>query len=91
MQNIRKTRGPVFPIFSYLIQDGTHSILYTMEYTGQHLMAWDFDFEMLFYLAMITAGFFLVPMESNPPYFFAIGAALVVSGVILVYRKVKKN
>ena len=54
-------------------------------------MAWDFDFEMLLYLAMITAGFFLVPMESNPPYFFAIGAALVVSGVVLVYRKVKKN
>ena len=54
-------------------------------------MAWDFDSEMLLYLAMITAGIFLVPMESNPPYFFAIGAALVVSGVGLVYRKVKKN
>lgn len=70
---------------------GYHSILYTMENTGHHSMAWDFDSEMLFYLAMITAGFFLVPMESNPPYFFAAGAALIVSGVVLVYRKVKKN
>lgn len=54
-------------------------------------MAWDFDFEMLFYLAMITVGFFLAPMDSNPPYFFAAGAALVVAGIVLVYRKVKKN
>jgi len=54
-------------------------------------MAWDFDFEMLFYLAMITAGFFLAPMESNPPYLFAIGAVLVVAGIGLIYRKVKKN
>ncbi len=54
-------------------------------------MAWDFDFEMLFYLAMITVGFFLVPMESNPPYFFVIGAILVVAGIGLVYRKVKKK
>ena len=54
-------------------------------------MAWDFDSEMLLYLVMITAGFFLVPMESNPPYFFAIGVGLIVAGVVLVYRKVKKN
>ncbi|MFZ1076364.1 MAG: LPXTG cell wall anchor domain-containing protein [Nitrosotalea sp.] len=54
-------------------------------------MAWDFDFEMLFYLAMITAGIFLAPMESNPPYLFVIGAVLVVAGIGLVYRKVKKN
>ncbi len=54
-------------------------------------MAWDFDFEMLFYLAMITVGFFLVPMESNPPYFFVTGAILVVAGIGLVYRKVKKK
>jgi LPXTG-motif cell wall-anchored protein len=54
-------------------------------------MAWDFDLEMLLYLAMITAGFFLVPMDSNPPYFFVIGVILVAAGVGLVYRKVKKN
>jgi hypothetical protein len=54
-------------------------------------MAWDFDSEMLFYFAMITVGIFLVPMESNPPYLFAIGVALTVAGIVLVYRKVKKN
>lgn len=54
-------------------------------------MAWDFDSEMLFYLAMITVGIFLVPMESNPPYFFAAGVSLVVAGIVLVYRKVKKK
>jgi LPXTG-motif cell wall-anchored protein len=54
-------------------------------------MTWDFDFEMLFYLALATVGFFLVPMESNPPYLFVVGAALIIAGVALIYRKVKKK
>ncbi|MGI0047494.1 MAG: hypothetical protein ACREBB_09975 [Nitrosotalea sp.] len=54
-------------------------------------MAWDFDLEMLFYLAMITVGFFMVPMDSNPPYLFVTGAVLIGAGFVLVYRKVKKN
>lgn len=54
-------------------------------------MTWDFDFEMLFYLAMITAGFFMAPMESTPPYFLVAGVALIGAGFGLVYRKVKKK
>jgi len=54
-------------------------------------MAWDFDLEMLFYLVMITVGFFMVPMESNPPYLFVIGAILIGAGFAMVYRKVKKK
>jgi LPXTG-motif cell wall-anchored protein len=54
-------------------------------------MVWDFDSEMLLFLAMITAGVFLVPMESDPPYFSVIGAILIVAGIGLVYRKVKKK
>ncbi len=54
-------------------------------------MAWDFDFEMLLYLAMITVGFFMAPMESNPPYFLVAGIALVGAGFVLVYHKVKKK
>lgn len=57
-------------------------------------MAWDFDLEMLLYLAMITVGFFMAPMESTPPYppYFLIGGIVLVgAGFALVYRKVKKN
>ena len=54
-------------------------------------MAWDFDLPMLLYLGMITAGFFMAPMESNPPYFFVIGVILAGTGFGLVYRKVKKK
>ncbi|MDE1727134.1 MAG: LPXTG cell wall anchor domain-containing protein [Thaumarchaeota archaeon] len=54
-------------------------------------MAWDFDFEMLLYLGMITVGFFLAPMDSNPPYFLVIGIVLAAVGLGLVYRKVKKK
>ncbi len=46
---------------------------------------------MLLYLAMITVGFFIAPMESNPPYFVVVGIGLVVAGFVLVYRKVKKK
>ncbi|MDE1762955.1 MAG: LPXTG cell wall anchor domain-containing protein [Thaumarchaeota archaeon] len=54
-------------------------------------MAWDFDLEMLLYLSMITAGFFMAPMESNPPYFLVAGIVLAGAGFGLVYRKVKKK
>lgn len=54
-------------------------------------MVWDFDFEMLIYLAMITVGIFLVPMDSNPPYFLVTGLVLAAAGIGLVYRKVKKK
>lgn len=54
-------------------------------------MAWDFDFEMLLYLAMITAGFFMAPISSSPPYFMASGIALIGAGFVLVLRKVKKK
>lgn len=57
-------------------------------------MAWDFDLEMLLYLAMITVGFFMAPMESVPPYppYFLIGGVILAgAGFGLVYRKVKKN
>lgn len=46
---------------------------------------------MLAYLAMITAGFFLAPIESNPPYYLVAGVVLAGAGFGLVYRKVKKN
>lgn len=55
------------------------------------MTSWDFDLEMLFYLAMITVGIFMAPMDSNPPYLFAIGISLVGAGFGLVYRKVKKK
>ncbi len=54
-------------------------------------MAWDFDLEMLVYLAMITVGFFMAPMESNPPYLLVIGIILAGAGFGLVFRKVKKK
>ena len=54
-------------------------------------MEWDFDLEMLLYLAMITVGFFMAPMESNPPYLFVSGIILIAAGFGLVYRKVKKK
>ncbi len=54
-------------------------------------MAWDFDLEMLLYLAMITAGFFMAPSESNPPYLMVTGIVLIGAGFALVYRKVKKK
>lgn len=62
-----------------------------MEHSWHHLMAWDFDFEMLFFLSMITAGVFIAPIDSNPPYFFVIGVVLVAVGVGLVFRKVRKK
>ena len=56
-------------------------------------MALDFDFEMLFYLAIITIGVFIVPMgsESAPPYYLIIGLVLIGTGITLVYRKIKKK
>jgi LPXTG-motif cell wall-anchored protein len=54
-------------------------------------MALDFDFEMLFYLATITIGVFIVPMESNPPYYLIGGLIMIGVGIALVYRKIKKK
>ncbi len=54
-------------------------------------MTWDFDLEMLLYLAMITVGFFMAPMDSNPPYLLVTGISLIGIGFGLVYRKVKKK
>ena len=54
-------------------------------------MEWDFDLEMLLYLAMITVGFFMAPLDSNPPYLLVTGIILIGAGFALVYRKVKKK
>jgi glucose dehydrogenase len=53
-------------------------------------MPLDFDFKMLLYLAIITIGIFLVPIESHPPYYLVAGLIMISSGIVLVYRKVKK-
>lgn len=53
-------------------------------------MALDFDFKMLIYLAIITIGIFVVPMESNPPYYLIAGLIMIGTGIGLVYRKIKK-
>lgn len=54
-------------------------------------MVWDFDLEMLFYLAIITVGFFIAPLGSDQPYYLVSGLVLIVVGFGLVYRKVKKK
>ena len=53
-------------------------------------MALDFDFKMLIYLAIITIGIFVVPRESNPPYYLIAGLIMIGAGIALVYRKIKK-
>jgi LPXTG-motif cell wall-anchored protein len=54
-------------------------------------MPFDIDQRMLVYLAMITAGIFLFPIESNPPYYLVGGIALVAIGGFLVLRKSRKS
>jgi len=56
-------------------------------------MAWDFDSKMLIYLAVITAGIFIIPMgsESENIYYLSAGLILIAAGIILVYRKIKKK
>jgi LPXTG-motif cell wall-anchored protein len=54
-------------------------------------MALDFDFEMLLYLAIITIGIFIVPIESDPPYYLIIGLVMIGAGIGLAYRKIKKK
>lgn len=54
-------------------------------------MAFDIDQRMLVYLGMITAGIFIFPIESNPPYYLVIGIALIAVGGFLVYRKSRKS
>jgi LPXTG-motif cell wall-anchored protein len=54
-------------------------------------MAFDIDQTMLVYLAMITAGIFIFPISSDPPYYLVIGIALVAVGGFLVYRKSRKT
>lgn len=54
-------------------------------------MALDFDFKMLLYLAIITVGIFVVPIESDPPYYLIMGFIMIGVGFVLVYRKVKKK
>lgn len=54
-------------------------------------MAFDIDQTMLVYLGMITAGIFIFPIASNPPYYLVIGTALVAIGGFLVFRKSRKN
>ncbi len=53
-------------------------------------MALDFDMKMLFYLAIITIGIFIIPFQSDPPFYLITGVALIAIGCVLVYRKVKK-
>ncbi|MGC1425963.1 MAG: LPXTG cell wall anchor domain-containing protein [Nitrosotalea sp.] len=54
-------------------------------------MPFDIDQTMLVYLGMITAGIFLFPIESSPPYYLVIGIGLIVVGGILVLRKSRKK
>jgi glucose dehydrogenase len=54
-------------------------------------MALDFDFKMLLYLAIITIGIFVVPIQSDPPYYLVTGLVMIGTGMVLVYRKVKKK
>ncbi len=56
-------------------------------------MAWDFDSKMLLYLAIITAGIFIIPMgsESDHSYYLTAGLILIAAGIILVYQKIKKK
>ena len=54
-------------------------------------MALDFDFKMLLYLAIITVGIFIVPIESDPPYYLVAGLAMIGGGMVLVYMKIKKK
>ncbi len=54
-------------------------------------MPFDIDQTMLVYLAMITAGIFIFPIESNPPYYLVGGIALVAIGGFLVFRKSRKS
>ena len=54
-------------------------------------MPFDIDQTMLVYLGMITAGIFLFPIESNPPYYLVLGIALIVVGGLLVVRKSRKK
>ena len=54
-------------------------------------MPFDIDQRMLVYLGMITAGIFLFPIESNPPYYLVGGIALIAIGGFLVLRKSRKN
>ncbi|TLX94854.1 MAG: hypothetical protein E6K91_05040 [Thaumarchaeota archaeon] len=61
-----------------------------MEKRLQLLMALDFDMKMLFYLAIITVGIFIIPFQSDPPFYLIAGVALIAIGCVLVYRKVKK-
>ena len=50
-------------------------------------MPFDIDQRMLVYLGMITAGIFLFPITSDPPYYLVIGFGLVAAGGLLVFRK----
>lgn len=54
-------------------------------------MPFDIDQRMLVYLGMITAGIFIFPIASDPPYYLGIGIALVAIGGFLVYRKSRKS
>ncbi len=55
-------------------------------------MAFDIDMRMLLYLAIITAGIFIFPIESDIPYFYQIiGFGLIGVGGALVYHKSRKS
>jgi LPXTG-motif cell wall-anchored protein len=54
-------------------------------------MALDFDLEMLLYLAIITIGIFVVPIQSDPPYYLIVGLIMIGVGIVLAYRKIKKK
>ena len=55
------------------------------------MLALDFDMRMLIYLATITIGIFIIPFQSDPPFYLIAGIGLVGIGCGLVYRKVKKK
>jgi hypothetical protein len=55
-------------------------------------MAFDIDMRMFLYLAIITAGVYLFPIDWQSPYYYQIiGFGLIGVGAALAYRKSKKS
>ncbi len=53
-------------------------------------MGLDFDKEMLLYLGIIVVGIFIIPIESETPFYFIAGIVLILLGIGLVVIKIKR-
>ena len=63
-----------------------------MENSSFFYMAFDIDMRMFLYLAIITAGVYLFPIDWQSPYYYQIiGFGLIGVGAALAYRKSKKS